>query len=315
MPFSNDPYPGIPPALLNSVDLRAYAEHASVQLISEFDPKKLKSASYEIPFEGTIHYWESDGILGRLSKKEFDLKDDRQFDIRPNSIVYVCPKVRFRIPNYLALRFNLTITRVHQGLLLGTGPLVDPGFEGRLLIPLHNLTNQQISIAADQGFIWVEVTKLSPFSAKDSSDTRSHVLFPDNKKNLTALQYFRKANQGKPITSSVQATLDEAKVVQSQTKALMQWGFGGAAIGIAALLLAAFQLYSLVQSANGRYDAITADGQDQKKRLEAHVLQLHEYATRLEAQSTQLSQEKDEIMELRKTIDELRQTKLVSKPR
>ena len=45
---------------------------------------------------------------------------------------------------------------------MGTGPLVDPGFEGKLLIPLHSLTADDYEIEAGEGLIWVEFTKLSP---------------------------------------------------------------------------------------------------------------------------------------------------------
>ena len=58
-----------------------------------------------------------------------------------------------RLPNYIAVQFNLRITHVHRGLLLGTGPLVDPGFHGKILIPLHNLTSEKYIIRADEGLI------------------------------------------------------------------------------------------------------------------------------------------------------------------
>ena len=50
---------------------------------------------------------------------------------------------------------------MHRGLLVGTGPLVDPGFRGKLLIPLHNLTLDAYEIRGDEGLIWVEFTKTS----------------------------------------------------------------------------------------------------------------------------------------------------------
>lgn len=313
MPFSSDPYPDIPPALLNSADLWAYAVHPSVQLISTFDPKNLKSASYELPFEGTVYHWEPEGILARLTKKEVELTNDVQFNIRPNSIVYVCPKPKFCIPNYLALRFNLTITRVHQGLLLGTGPLVDPGFEGRLLIPLHNLTNQDIVIQPDEGFIWIEVTKLSPFPPPNAAHSFPYQSFPERKRNRTALQYFRKATQGKAITSSVQATLDEVKVFQSRTKYLLGSGAVGGIFALVALLLAAFQLYSLVQTANGRYDTVTAETQNVQKRIENQMSLVDGYAKQLETQSKQLAQQAEEIGSLRTTVEQLRRTQSLTK--
>ena len=70
-------------------------------------------------------------------------------------------KEKLLLPEYIAARFNLHIRHVHKGILLGTGPLVDPGFFGNLLIPLHNLTNNDYEFVGGEGLIWVEFTKLS----------------------------------------------------------------------------------------------------------------------------------------------------------
>lgn len=126
---------------------------------------RLKKASYE----------------GRIGKRAFIYKDDSSpqqiFDyeknthlkIPKNSIVFVESDLDFRLPEFIALRFNLQIRHVHRGLLLGTGPLIDPGYWGKLCIPLHNLTNEDYLIPRDEGIIWLEFTKTtSPKSASKS---------------------------------------------------------------------------------------------------------------------------------------------------
>jgi hypothetical protein len=45
---------------------------------------------------------------------------------------------------------------VYKGLLLGTGPQVDPGFEGNLFIPLHNFTTTKIKIHLNQYFVSID---------------------------------------------------------------------------------------------------------------------------------------------------------------
>jgi deoxycytidine triphosphate deaminase len=83
------------------------------------------------------------------------------FVLRRNSIAFVQVEPVFRIPDYIALRFNLKILHVHRGILLGTGPLVDPGFVGNLYIPLHNLTDSDYTFKGGEGLIWMEFTKVS----------------------------------------------------------------------------------------------------------------------------------------------------------
>lgn len=110
---------------------------------------------------------------GRIGSKAFQFGEDsapkpifsREADdfltIPKNSIVFVECDLNFRLPEFVGARFNLQIVHVHRGLLLGTGPLVDPGFWGKLCIPIHNLTSEDYRIPKDEGLIWLEFTRTS----------------------------------------------------------------------------------------------------------------------------------------------------------
>lgn len=290
---SLDPYPQIPPALLNSGDIEAYALHPEVEFIRPFDPKRLKTASYEIPCEGTIYAWESSGDSVATPKKVVvELTGSASFTLKPNSIVYLSPIAKFCLPKYLAVRFNLTITRVHQGLLLGTGPLVDPGFEGRLLIPLHNLTNQEVVIHADEMLIWVEVTKLSPeqsFLPNPAHEFRQRE-FPPGKKDRGADEYFRKAHPGKAILSSLQETLEQSKALNSALKSVLKkWSWGAAiTTGIGGVALVASML-QVVLAANARVDAFGAESKELKLKLEEQSSELKVLREALDSLSAELA--------------------------
>ena len=137
---SKDPYPQIAPALLNSADILKYV--ISTGMIYPFDYSKLEGASYDVKLAGKVVYWDEKGNKIVKNIVENPIKEDevQDFILQKNSIAFVTLEPIFRIPDYIALRFNLKISHIYKGLLLGTGPLVDPGFVGRLSIPLHNLT-------------------------------------------------------------------------------------------------------------------------------------------------------------------------------
>ena len=294
-----DPFPSIPPALLNAGDIRAYAEHPHIRLFSPFNERGLKPASYEIAFDGEVHYWEfliNENRNSERCVKQLTANDT--FTIRPNSIVFVRPSTQFDIPAFLAGRFNLSIKRVHQGLLLGTGPLVDPGFKGRLLIPVHNLTSREITIRGKDGFIWVEVTKLSPIAHKWDGVLHPHSYaiprFPATKLNLEVADYFDKANGGVPILSSVQQALDQG---QALLRRMQRWSIVGAiglavsiVVGGGSMLIAAFQLYGVIQSAHGKLDGTTAElakiREGDLKKLEADIAVLQTQFRQLQAKPT-----------------------------
>ena len=118
-----------------------------------------------------------------------------------------------RLPDYIAIRFNLRIKHVHRGLLLGTGPLVDPGFEGNILIPLHNLTSEAYRIRGNEGLIWIQFTKTAAkVETAQPPYRRRGVLHPmeDRKADVSISSYFQRANERKPIRSSIPEAVRDA---------------------------------------------------------------------------------------------------------
>lgn len=173
------------------------------------DTGHLKSASYEVNPGGKFIYWDEDG-----NKVTIDIKKDGTFTILPNSISFVQLETEFFLPQYIAVRFNLRITHVHMGLLLGTGPLVDPGFHGNLLIPLHNLTSDPYTIRGDEGIIWMEFTKTSHCAessrVENPIDDKLTVIEP-RKNDQPPEYYFDRASKNRPIRSSIPLVVADAK--------------------------------------------------------------------------------------------------------
>lgn len=235
-----DPLPlqGIAPALLNSADIAAYAEQLQPPLFEPFYRGHLKPATYEVPFEGDIFLWRNE----KLPMEKIALSEDACFTIDANSIVYVSPKTYFRIPSFLALRFNLHIKLVHRGLLLGTGPLVDPGFAGRLLIPVHNLTSQPLIVRGGEGFIWIEVTKISPqrFGTVPAP-------FPEGKKTRSPEDYLEKANKLQPIVSTLRVTSDRLEAIWDK---MLKISIGGAIALAVSLAGLTFGCLALIRDAH-----------------------------------------------------------------
>ncbi len=79
----------------------------------ESENGSLKSASYEVRAGGQFIYWDKDG------KKVVQLiTRDGTFTLLPNSISYVQIESEFRLPQYIAVRFNLRITTFTGGFCL-----------------------------------------------------------------------------------------------------------------------------------------------------------------------------------------------------
>jgi dCTP deaminase len=71
-------------------------------------------------------------------------------------------------PQYTA-RFGLRSKYARKGLIATTGTQIDPGFEGRLIIGLTNLTPKTIALSHNDHFISVEFHKLEKPSSRPYS--------------------------------------------------------------------------------------------------------------------------------------------------
>ena len=213
---SPDPLPVVAPSLLSAVDIARYT--LATGMISPFDPRqgkefrKLKFASYEAGIGKYAHYFDS------KTKKLITIEphEDGHLVIPANSIIFVECDLEFRLPRFIAVRFNLRITHVHRGLLLGTGPLVDPGFWGKLCIPLHNLTSEEYIIPAHAGLIWVEFTKTTSEAILGRVPTNSAALNRDKFDNTRrmverASQAYQESPGYTPILSSIPEVTLKAK--------------------------------------------------------------------------------------------------------
>lgn len=216
--YSYDPFQDIHPALLNSYDIKRYVDKGCLIEKSNFDDRRLKTASYELRFLGELHYWGSDDD-GKFKRKNIPVCDNTPVTIPKNSITYLWIKENLLLPEYIAARFNLHIRHVHKGILLGTGPLVDPGFFGRILIPLHNLTDNDYELEGGEGIIWVEFTKVSTNEFWSTPDTHTKQRpsflreFPKSKDIYNPERYLEKSDVIKEggVQSAFQGALDDAR--------------------------------------------------------------------------------------------------------
>jgi deoxycytidine triphosphate deaminase len=148
-----------------SSDLIEYYQHMLEDtLIDPFDRSRLKPASYELTLGPHFYH---DGERQSLTEQ------DRWLTLPKNSIVFVSMNERIMLPHYLAARFDLAIEFIYQGILLGTGPQVDPGFQGVLGCPLHNISDEPVHIELDYPFVKIDFAKTSGLRAVPADALRA----------------------------------------------------------------------------------------------------------------------------------------------
>jgi deoxycytidine triphosphate deaminase len=243
---SLDPFPGDAPALLNSADIIDYV--AATGMLFPFYPDKdnLKASSYRISLLGKFVYWDREG-----ERHWGSIDRGQKFFVEPNSIAFLTVEPFIRLPAYIAARFNLTVNHVYRGLLLGTGPMIDPGFVGRLSIPLHNFTTNTYTFEGGEHLISMEFTKVSPNAAWTdmlNNQERQGVYqqYPSSeKKSWEVDDYLLDADRHRPIISSIPKAIHDAgeaaKKAEKWTKIISISGLG---LGIAIVVAVGTTIYN-----------------------------------------------------------------------
>jgi len=199
----------IGPVLL-AEEIHEYTKKYGLLVADDFMESDLKGASYYMrpdPNEAWIFYEKDQEVQQvRLAKKN---EEDKQYYLLPqNSLVYIRLQQKLRLPYYIIGRHNLIIPYVYQGLLLGTGPQVDPGYIGNLFIPLHNLTNRDAKIYLNDWFVSIDFVRTSTLNLMKGSpetDTKFRELYPEKRPihrgKLERMQLEDYLKKAKPISS------------------------------------------------------------------------------------------------------------------
>lgn len=212
----------IPPGMLSSPHIAYCVEQ--YKIITEYDDQCLGSATYHMRIGGKVVTWEKgekiEFTLGEKENKNENIRSS--IDLRPNSFTFITTIESFNLPKDIIARFNLKSKWVHRGLLLGTGPIVDPEFQARLLIPLHNFSSHNITLKYNDKIISVEFTKTSnPDVQLESSGPGLYCNYKKNKsRSFNINEYLERI--GGSVESSVSSKFDDFEVTLKKSKNVLK---------------------------------------------------------------------------------------------
>lgn len=331
-----DPFPNIPSALLNSNDILRYI--MTTGMVDPFDPEHLGDATYTCTFSGEYLRYDS---KNKLENKK--LSDNEELIIKPNSITYLQINEVFRVPQYMVLRFNLKVKHVYKGLLLGTGPIVDPQFVGHLNIPLHNLTTNEYVIKKGAKLIDVEFTKLSiknewKFNLSNKKMLDFSLLYScikeenkekDTNKDKTIIEYiksslqdnalfFKKDKHKLSVGSSLAYYVKKLENLKKKSKNLKKKStlvniltYLGIFITVFTLLIPTWQSFASIQKDRDDYRDIISQYKKEVDELEKRiiVLEIENQKVKLDTMKNEYTaytdKDSDEAIELKKQVTEL----------
>src|SRR6266571_4289584 len=172
------------------------------------------------------------------SKKVVDIKEHGFLVIEPGDFAVVLTFEEIRLGPQYAARFGLRSKFARKGLIATTGAQIDPGYHGRLVVGLTNLSPKPITLAHKDSFISVEFHRLEepsikpysgPFQDKMELDAEDTAFITETE----GLAFSEVLTTLRSLSSNVAVLTREVRT--------MEWAVG-ISVGVIALLVAVVTL-------------------------------------------------------------------------
>lgn len=146
--------------ILTDRQIRAAQESREIS-IDPFDDNQVQSATYDLRV----------GEQGATTstKELINIKRDGYVSLAPGDFGVITVLEKIELGAQYAGRFGLRSKYARKGLIATTGPQIDPGFRGRLIIGVTNLTPKPVSLPYKDDFVSVEFHKLDEPAANPYS--------------------------------------------------------------------------------------------------------------------------------------------------
>lgn len=206
------------------------SHRAGDTVIDPFDAEQVATASYDLRV----------GEQGATtsSKKVVNIREMGYLLLRPGDFGVVTTYETLKFGPQNVGRIGLRSKYARKGLIATMGPQIDPGFQGRLIVGLTNLSPKSISLAFKDDFLSVELHRL------DEASTKPYAGPYQGKRELGAEEIEVIAETEAMALPEILTTLQSlSKNVGSLTTQMnmLKWiiplGFTGMAIFVAALRL------------------------------------------------------------------------------
>ena len=238
--------------MLSSPQIALLAAHD--YLITNYDEKYLRAATYDMRISGPV-VQHVNGIpveYNLCDEDDANLKKIKSVTLERNSLTYVTTYEKFNLPKNFIARYNLKSKWVHRGLLLGTGPIVDPEMEDRLLIPIHNFSSEKVVIRNMRPLISVEFTKTLDTDGI-LIDDKNYPYIGNRSTGFNFHKYMERVGGDLP-ESSVDITLRESqkalKDTEDQYKKVQNYSYIAGIALLIGLITLVFSTWSILSDAN-----------------------------------------------------------------
>ncbi|MGA9214266.1 MAG: dCTP deaminase [Methylocella sp.] len=120
--------------------------------LAPFEDRQVQPASYDLRVG-------SEGVT-TSTKKKINIRDDGYLIVQPGDFAVVLIYEELKLGPQHVARFGLRSKYARKGLVATTGLQIDPGYHGRLMVGITNLTPKAVTLAYKDDFLSAEFHRL-----------------------------------------------------------------------------------------------------------------------------------------------------------
>lgn len=225
-------------------------------LIVPFNSEHLRGSSYDLTIGDEYYIGENNKHRPLTTEK---LRPSQSFAVPAHAICFILTEESINLPRDLTAKISLRMTHIYEGMILTSQPPFDPGYRGKVIIMLHNLSSSPVHFKQGERVATIEFSRLD----EPSKSMKPH-------RSVQTLQ----SQLGKPLTSS----LSEIASVSNRAKKRVNFLVGQTLVFVT-IIAAIVTLPGLLT-----YSSMSSQLEDQKAQIKdlsedlaSHAAEINRY--------------------------------------
>ena len=225
-------------------------------LIVPFKSEHLRGSSYDLTIGDEYYIGENNKRRPLTTER---LRPSQSFTVPPHAICFILTEESINLPRDITAKISLRMTHIYEGMMLTSQPPFDPGYRGKVIIMLHNLSSSSVHFKQGERVATIEFSRLD----EPSKDMKPH-------RSVQTLQ----SQLGKPLTSSLSEIASVSNRARDKVDSLVNQTLIFVTIILAAMTAPGIITYSLMSS---RLDDQKVQIKDLSESLASHIAEINRY--------------------------------------
>jgi deoxycytidine triphosphate deaminase len=141
----------------NIIHLLSADPNNGADLITPFEGDHLRGSSYDLTVGEEFYIGQHDAEFTVETQR---LRNKQSFTIPPHAVCFILTEEKIHLPMNITARVSLRMTHIYAGMVLTSQPPFDPGYDGKVVVMLYNLSSAPFHLKRGERVATIEFTEL-----------------------------------------------------------------------------------------------------------------------------------------------------------